>query len=132
MLIEPNKQYRVLCKKVSAIQLQQYVWHLDVKADKKAWKIVNQNVEVGSIVHGHLILSISDCTPDSISANYQNSHSVCEEEDLISEEEFTDAINGSSFSYAASPFFGHSYRCQICNGVVANDICTDCMFDWDS
>lgn len=131
MLIKPNKQYQVLCKRADADHFQLYIWELDLKIGNRAWRIVNQEIEVGSIIHGHLVLSIVDCTPISSSVTYQDSNFTVEN-DQISEEEFINAINSSSFSYAASPFSGQSYRCQICNGVVANDICTDCMFDWDS
>ncbi|MBN8194199.1 cold shock domain-containing protein [Bacillus sp. NTK074B] len=50
----------------------------------------------------------------------------------ITEDEFLDSVATSGTHYAATPSFSQSYRCDICGGVVANDICTNCMFDWDS
>ncbi|WP_061810469.1 cold shock domain-containing protein [Rossellomorea vietnamensis] len=50
----------------------------------------------------------------------------------ITEDEFLDSVALSGAHFAAVPSFSQSYRCDICGGVVANDICTSCMFDWDS
>jgi cold shock CspA family protein len=51
---------------------------------------------------------------------------------MITENEFLDSVASSGAVYPAAPSFTKSYHCDICGGVVANDICTSCMFDWDS
>lgn len=131
MVIQAFHKYIVLCQKGQ----QLYRWHLDVTPWNNAWKILNEKIEVGSIFKGHFILSIEEIEGQK---SFNEKLAINDEDDLefwehpISEEEFDCAVQESGIGFAVSPSYGQTFRCQICGGVVANDICTECMFDWDS
>ncbi|MGG3006682.1 hypothetical protein [Geobacillus stearothermophilus] len=136
MLIKPFRKYVVLCK---GPDQKTYRWHLNVKPGYKAWKIVNENVQVGDKFKGYLILSINDITNEFEFALNQTEMDYQDDEDdfefwekPISKDEFDFAVSQFDLEFAVRPFYSQSYRCQICGGVVVNDICTDCMFDWGS
>ena len=48
------------------------------------------------------------------------------------ESDFQNRVDLSGLDYAVRPVFSQAYSCDICGGIVANDRCTDCMFDWDA
>ncbi|MBB6177312.1 hypothetical protein HNQ82_002145 [Anoxybacillus tengchongensis] len=120
MLIQPFKKYVVLCK---GPDQKIYRWYLDVQPNHKAWKIVNEDIKVGEKFKGYFILSIDDITNDM-----SNSNQVQHKKDPF--KEFKKPVSIEQFDFDSIP--SYSYTCQICGGVVRNDICTTCMFDWDS
>jgi hypothetical protein len=153
MLIKPFNKYVIVCK---GRDQQLYRWHLKVEPWYKAWKVVNQEVQVGKKFKGYSILTIDNVTNTPYGEHFndlelwgkskqyndlkpENKTEAKYEEDFdsefweqpISEEDFDFAVSTSDLGFAATPSYGQSYRCQICGGIVANDICTDCMFDWD-
>lgn len=150
MIIQPFRKYIVICRGDDG---QSYRWNLVVEPGRRAWNILNEVIIVGHIFKGFMILSIQDVTDpnnvleDDIVELFKQycipkfHDSDDDEMDIdddvpwnksISLDEFDFAISTSNVGYSAQPTFSQSYRCQICGGVVAGDICTDCMFDWDS
>ena len=124
MLITTFKKYLVHCRDTDSIE---YHWHLDVLPGKKSWEIAEQKIESGMIFKGFFILSIEEKTSPPSSVTSFNSS-----QKFITKNEFDLAVDSSDFTYAVSPSFSQSYRCHICQGVVANGRCSNCMFDWDS
>lgn len=123
MLITPFKKYLVHCRDTDQIE---YHWHLDVLPGKKAWKLAEQKIETGMMFKGFFILSIEEkVAPQSHLTSFNSSQKS------ITKNEFDVAIDMSDFIHAVKPSFSQSYRCHICQGVVANDRCSSCMFDWD-
>lgn len=125
MLIEAFKKYTVICKGTNQ---KTYRWHLRVEPGYKAWKIVNHDITPKEIFNGYFIISI-DVTTD------KTSKSECIKVPFnkpISTNAFHTSVAQSGLGFAATPSISQSYRCQMCGGIVANDICTDCMFDWDN
>lgn len=126
MIIEPYNHYEILCL---GSDKKTYRWHISTLPTKRAWKLVNIDVKAGFMISGFHILHVSK-VPPLLQLN----------EDLLktsvtkpfSEDEFQEAIYGSSFEYGVSPSYHQSFSCQICGGIVASNICTSCMFDWDS
>lgn len=125
MLIKAFKKYIVLCK---GPDNNLYRWNLDVVPGKKAWRVRDRDFKIGYTVKGYRILSIEEI-PDLF-------EECCEEEEFfeppISEDEFDFAVGDSGIGFAVNPSFGQAYRCDLCGGIVASDVCTSCMFDWDS
>ncbi|OSX54782.1 hypothetical protein [Anoxybacillus ayderensis] len=142
MLIKPFRKYIVLCK---GPDQKTYRWHLNVQPEFKAWKIANEDVQIGQYFKGYLILSIDDITdkPTTISNDFlhEKSHlkkfdeSISQDElDLgLNDEKFTKHfISLDEFDIDSIPSYGSSSSCEICGGTVRNGVCTTCMFDWDS
>ncbi|OXS74183.1 hypothetical protein [Domibacillus enclensis] len=124
MLIRPYHRYTVLVEDSNHIQ---YVWHLNVLPHKKAWRVANLEMNWATVFKGYLILDIEELDGAEVGIDEET------DEDLhISMDDFHMAVGMSGIGYAVDPLYSTSYRCQICGGIVANDICTDCMFDWDS
>lgn len=123
MLITPFKKYLVHCRDTDQIE---YHWHLDVLPGKKSWKLAEQEIGAGMNFKGFFILSIEEkmSSPSSVTSFYSNQKS-------ITKNEFDIAVDLSDFTHAVRPSFSQSYRCHICQGVVANGRCSSCMFDWD-
>lgn len=127
MVIEPYKNYVIYCKDSNKIE---YRWNLNVKPGSNSWKIVNQSVEAGIFFKDYFILSITEFFTDQFSVSTQDEFPISTK--CISRNEFDYAIDTSNFEYAVRPSYSQSYRCQICDGIVANSRCANCMFDWDS
>lgn len=127
MLIKKNGKYRIISRGPENLI---YEWNITISPVKKAWKLVNKDIKVGDILNGYTILSATTVyepiTEDTEYDKFQWSASP------ISEEEFDFAVYQSNLGYTIEPSFDQSYRCQLCDGIVANDVCTNCMFDWDS
>jgi len=133
MKIEAYKRYTVLCRKINGIQNIIYQWDLIVEPHHKAWRILGENISVGQVFKGHLILSIEEVEHKMIQYKkdypYENDYAWTRP---INEDEFNFSVLQSNIGFAVAPIYEASYRCQLCGGVVANDICTACMFDWDN
>lgn len=144
MIIKPYRKYVVSCR---GRDMKLYRWHLWIKPEHKAWKIVNQEIKAGELFKEHLILTVEDVTDtpygetfpslnlwkhSSDAAFTEFDDSPDGDDHIITEEEFKYALASSNVYFAGYTSRSQSYRCQICNGVVVNDICTDCCFDWDS
>lgn len=151
MLIKPFRKYVVVCRGEDS---DIYRWHLKVEPWYKAWKVANYSISVGDVFKGYFILYIDDVTYKPYGEKFDDLKlwgKTTSENDFIledskkdqknslefwevpiSEYEFDFAVETSNIGFAAYPSYSQSFRCQICGGVVANDICTDCMFDWDS
>lgn len=127
MIIQPFKQYIVICKGVNN---QQYRWYLNISPSMNAWKIVNEDIRIGETFKKHLILHIEEVHKNNILFDQEDEFEFWDKP--IAESEFKNAIRQSNLGFAVDPIYDQSYRCQICGGIVANDICTECMFDWDS
>lgn len=135
MIIRPFHKYTVLCSKGNKV----YRWHLDLNPQNKAWKIVNRTIEVGDNIKGYEVLHVEEKTFEhSINPKDLPWYGDSSEDNLnfwkspITKDEFNLSVDMSGIGFAIRPHHGESYRCQLCGGVVANNICTDCMFDWDS
>lgn len=126
MLIEAFKKYIVLCK---GPDHKVYRWNLDVVPGKKAWKVKDQIFKIGNMVKDHYIISIEE-VKEVMNEDCSDEEEFWEQP--ISEDEFDFAVGDSGIGFAVNPSFGQAYRCDICGGIVASDICTSCMFDWDS
>lgn len=143
MIIHPFRKYVVSCL---GSDKKTYRWHLWMEPYFKAWNVVDQEIKVGEVFKGHLILSVEDVTDKPYGAMFscmdlwkrsEKSTNRKFEDDLawpddVDEDEFERALASTDLCFAVDPSYSQSYRCQICGGVVANDICTQCCFDWDS
>src|SRR4051794_19956040 len=69
MIIKPFRKYVVLCK---GFDQKIYRWHLKVEPWYKAWKVVNQDVQVRDIFKGYLILSIEDVIDTPYEEKFDN------------------------------------------------------------
>lgn len=123
MLLMPYKEYVVHCRDIDQIE---YRWHLDMHPGKKSWQVVNKIIEPGLIFKDHLILSVEELVAPQSSSTFYNSTKKS-----ISKSEFNFASDTLDFIHASSPLYESAYRCHICDGVVANNRCSSCMFDWD-
>ena len=133
MKIQAHKRYHLLCRKINDIQNITYLWDLVIEPYHKAWRILGEDIYVNQIFKEHHILSIEevDCKP------IQQKNHLPYEDDYewtrpIDRDEFNFSVLQSNIGFAVAPVYDASYRCQFCGGVVANDICTACMFDWDN
>jgi hypothetical protein len=117
MLIKSNRKYEIICKDNSDLIHQ---WNLTIIPSKRAWKLNNQEIKPGDELNGYSILSVKK--------------KVCQYNDhsSILKEDFIHSVNTSGIRFAVDPTYQAAYCCQLCGGIVANDICTECMFDWDS
>lgn len=135
MIIKPFHKYIVLCSKGN----KTYRWYLNLEPQYKAWKIVNKHIQLGDNIKGYKIISMEE-QPLGINVKLEELpwESDFSKESLnfwnkpIHKDEFDFYVNTSGIDFAVSPSYSQSYRCQICGGVVANNVCTECMFDWDS
>lgn len=131
MKIQPYRHYVVHCKQAN----QTYcIWNLIVLPGYKSWRIIGEDIQVNTYFYDHLILSIEDIT-DTERSKVKVVTNDCEPEinpweAPISLDDYHEAVRTAGFYL--NPCYGSTYRCQICNGVVINDICSECMFDWNS
>ena len=128
MFIKANGKYRIIAKGPDTLI---YEWNLTIIPSKRAWKIVSKDLKKGDMLNGYLILFIEDVSPKYSFKFYRDEEDYNWKRD-ITEEEFQYAVASSNLGFTVYPSLSQSYRCDICGGIVANDICTDCMFDWDS
>lgn len=126
MKIKAFRTYTVICK---GTDQKTYRWHLKVEPGYIAWKAVNQHIIPKKTFKGYLIISIDDVTTASPTTHLTDPPGF---KKAISEKEFNFTLSQSEIDFSVRPSYSQSFRCQMCGGVVTNDICTDCMFDWDS
>lgn len=135
MLIKENGKYTIISKDSHGLT---YKWSLTIIPSKRAWKLANKQVNPGDILNGYTVISALEGHYPSFTKSNNDStpftrNSWCQEEKLpISKGDFYDSVYTSGIDYAVEPSFHQAYRCDLCGGIVANDICTNCMFDWDS
>jgi hypothetical protein len=125
MLIKANGKYVIISQDSNNLIHQ---WNLTIVPGKRAWKLVNKDIKVGDVLNGYKILAIKTVyEPPTIDLDDDEWWKR-----PISRKEFDMSVYMSGIGFAVEPCYEASYRCQICGGVVANDICTQCMFDWDN
>jgi hypothetical protein len=123
MLIKPNGKYIIISRDQNNLI---HRWNLTIIPSKRAWKLAYKDINVGDVLNGYKILSIKKVYEPP-------TEELDDEWDIpISEDEFDFAVSYSGIGFAVEPTYDESYRCPLCGGIVANDICTNCMFDWDS
>lgn len=122
MLIQSYQKYEVLCKNVASGVL--YRWHLNVIPGNKAWKVVYMDLRSKTLIKGYSIIYIKDLEDNNFTVSKREART-------FNKTDFHNKVDRSDLGYAARPLFSQAYKCDICGGVVANNICTDCMFDWD-
>lgn len=137
MIIEPYKTYVVICK---GPDNQIYQWNLNTTPGRKAWKILHRDIQPNTIFYNHYILSIENVSTELTSDFMKHVIAPLEEPSTEDYAQKTKPISANEAMSATAELgfpvqFAYTtatYRCQFCNGVVVNDICSECMFDWDS
>lgn len=137
MLIQPCRHYVVHCQQRKDILNNDQtirIWNLIVLPDYKSWNIIDQDIQINTYFFDHFILSIEDITDSKYGSSTIFMNKLMDLEPDWEDGEFTDPNEASVMRYELdiNTYYGSSYRCQFCNGVVIDDRCTDCMFDWDS
>lgn len=128
MIIEPFKHYQVTCRAENGIT---YLWNLIVLPSFKSWNIVNQHIDPHTVFCNYYILTIEDITnrQDFQFVTLLNEHEYEMNLMVPTAMELLDANEIEDIN--TNMYYSSSYNCHYCQSVVVNDVCTNCMIDWN-